>query len=155
MKLAFVWVGKTKNRAMSEMIQDYMNRIEKFIPVDIVTLRDWTAAGNAARTHTEKESADILARIDDDPYVVLLSERGRTLDSAGFARLMDNHRTTGTKKVTFVIGGAEGVSPSVEERADMQLALSGMTLTHEMARLLLAEQVYRAFTIIRNIPYQR
>jgi 23S rRNA (pseudouridine1915-N3)-methyltransferase len=155
MKLSFVWVGKTKSKAMSEMIEDYMGRIGKFASVETSVLRSWTAAGNSSKSHVEKEAADILARTEGDPFVVLLSETGKQFDSAGFARLIDNHRSAGTKKMTFVIGGHQGVSACVDRRADLKLGLSEMTLTHDMARLVLAEQVYRAFTIIKNLPYQR
>lgn len=155
MKLSFVWVGKTKSKAMNEMIEDYLSRIGKFAPVETSILRSWTAAGNSSKTHVEREGADILARTEGDPFVVLLTETGKQFDSAGFARLIDSHRTAGTKKMTFVIGGHEGVSASVGQRADLKLGLSGMTLTHDMARLVLAEQIYRAFTIINNLPYQR
>jgi 23S rRNA (pseudouridine1915-N3)-methyltransferase len=155
MKLSFVWVGRTKSKPMNEMIEDYLSRVGKFAPVETSILRGWTAAGNGSKTHVEKEGADILARTDGDPFVVLLTETGKQFDSAGFARLIDNHRTGGTKKMTFVVGGHEGVSTSVEQRADLKLGLSGMTFTHDMTRLVLAEQVYRAFTIINNLPYQR
>jgi 23S rRNA (pseudouridine1915-N3)-methyltransferase len=155
MKVRFVWVGKTKNKAMKEMIGEYLERIARFAPVEATTLRDWSASARGAKERVEKEGADILARTQTDPFVVVLSERGKQLDSRRFAQLIESHRTAGTKKVTFVIGGPEGVPVSVEKKADLLLALGEMTFTHEMARLLLTEQVYRAFTIINNLPYQK
>jgi len=155
MKVGFLWVGKTKNKTMNELIDDYLSRIGKFAPVETVTLRSWTAAGNSAKAHIDKEGADILAKTAGDPFVVLLSERGKQLDSRQFAGLIESRRLAGEKKMTFVIGGHEGVSHAVERRANVLLGLGKMTFTHDMARLLLAEQVYRAFTIINNLPYQR
>jgi 23S rRNA (pseudouridine1915-N3)-methyltransferase len=87
--------------------------------------------------------------------VVLLDERGREMDSRALAGFLEKHMLAGTSQITFVIGGHAGVSERVKERADFMLALSRMTLTHEMARVLLIEQVYRAFTILRGLPYQK
>jgi 23S rRNA (pseudouridine1915-N3)-methyltransferase len=84
-----------------------------------------------------------------------LDERGHHLDSIKLAELIEKHRTLGTKQITFVIGGYGGLSDAVRQRADFVLALSKMTLTHDLARVLLAEQIYRAFTIIHGQPYQK
>lgn len=154
MKIRFVWIGKTKNNAIQELTEDYMQRIRKFAAVEVATLKDRSAAATSAR-RVEMEGADILARTEADPFVVLLSERGKQMPSKRFARFIEDHMSAGTKEITFVIGGADGVTPAVEKRADLSLGLSEMTLTHEMARLFLAEQVYRAFTIIKNHPYQK
>jgi 23S rRNA (pseudouridine1915-N3)-methyltransferase len=84
-----------------------------------------------------------------------MDERGRQLSSIEMSELMEEHRLAGTKQMTFVLGGHSGVAEAVKDRANYKLGLSRMTLTHEMARLLLVEQVYRGFTIIHGLPYQK
>ena len=155
MKLRFVWVGKTRNASVKELIREYLERVNRFGRVEIVELRDRTDVGSESRAIIDKEGKDILSRTAEDSFVVALDERGRQLASVALARFIDDHRTAGTKQITFVIGGHLGLSDEVRERADFVLGLSRMTFTHEMARALLLEQVYRAFTIIHDLPYQK
>ena len=155
MKLRFVWIGKTKLAPMRELIESYLKRVGNFARVEALELRDRDEVGSDPRKILEREGEDILERVDRDPFVVLLDERGRQLDSFKLAELLETHRVGGSKQITFVLGGHFGVSEGVRKRADFQLALSQMTLTHEMARLLLVEQVYRAFAIIHDLPYQK
>jgi 23S rRNA (pseudouridine1915-N3)-methyltransferase len=154
MRLRFVWVGKTKSGAVKELVDDYLARVRRFARVEVSELRD-PDVGADARRALEKEGQDILSQVGPDPYVVLLDERGRELNSAGLADLIGGHRARGTKQITFVLGGHRGVSDAVKGRADFALALSRMTLTHEFARALLVEQVYRAWTILHGLPYQK
>jgi len=155
MKLRFIWIGKTKRAAMKDLIADYLERTRRFARVDLVELRDCSAAVNDVKQIVESEGKEILSRIESDPVVVALDERGRELDSIKLAEFMEKHRLAGTKQITFVLGGHCGLSDAVRKRADFALALSQMTLTHEMARVVLTEQIYRAFTIIHDLPYQR
>ena len=155
MKLRFVWVGKTRDASVKELIRQYTDRVNKFSRVEVVELRDRTDAGSGSRSIIEKEGKDILSRTAGDGMVVALDERGQQLDSESLARFIDKHRVAGTKQITFVIGGHYGLSDEVRQRADFVLSLSRMTFTHELARALLLEQVYRAFTIIHDLPYQK
>ena len=155
MKLRFVWIGKTKRAPIKELIGDYLNRLARFAQVEILELRDRDDVGTVARKIIDKEGEDILARTASDPFVIALDERGREMDSLQMAEFIEKHRLTGTKQITFIIGGHSGLSDAVRKRADFVLALSRMTLTHEFARALLTEQVYRAFTIIHDLPYQK
>jgi 23S rRNA (pseudouridine1915-N3)-methyltransferase len=155
MKLRFVWVGKAKSNPVRAMVEDYLGRIKRFARAELFELRDRDDAGAEARRVVEKEGEAILAAVESDPFVVLLDERGREMDSRELAGLLERHRLGGTRQITFVIGGHLGVSGAVRERADFTLALSRMTLTHEMARVLLVEQVYRAFSILHGLPYQK
>jgi 23S rRNA (pseudouridine1915-N3)-methyltransferase len=155
MKLHFVWIGKTRNASVKELIKQYQERVNKFGRVEIVELRDRTDVGAESRAIMEKEGKDILSRTGASGFIVALDERGEQLDSSGLARLIEKHRVAGTKQITFVLGGHAGLSDDVKERADYVLALSRMTLTHEFARALLFEQIYRAFTIIHDLPYQK
>ena len=155
MKLRFLWIGKTKSSAIKELVAEYLGRLRKFARVEVTELRGRKDAGNDLRKLIEKEGEAILSRIEPDPFVVVLDERGRELDSSQMAGLIEKHGIAGTRQITFVIGGHAGVSSGVKKRADLLLALSRMTLTHEFARALLTEQVYRAYTIMHDLPYQK
>ena len=153
MKLRFVWIGKTRRAPIKELIREYTGRISKFAAIEVTELRD-RSDERAARI-IEKEGEDLLSRTESTPFLIALDERGRELDSIKLAELIEKHRLAGTKEIAFVIGGPNGLSNAVRERADLVLALSRMTLTHELARVVLMEQVYRAFAIIHDLPYQR
>jgi 23S rRNA (pseudouridine1915-N3)-methyltransferase len=155
MKLRFVWVGKTKSVPMRAMVGDYVDRIRKFTAVEVTELRDRKDAGNDPRRLIDKEGEEILSRIGETPCLIALDERGRELDSRALAALIQKHQLAGTRQIAFAVGGYGGLSEGVRKRADLVLALSRMTLTHELARVLLTEQVYRAFTIIHDLPYQK
>lgn len=155
MKLRFVWVGKMKRGPAKEMAEDYLARVGKFARVEVVELRDRDDAGADASKILEKEGEDILSKTAGDPFVVVLDEQGSQLGSHDLARFIEKHRLASTRQMTFVVGGHAGLSSEVKSRADFTLALSRMTLTHDFARAMLAEQVYRAFTIIHDLPYQK
>ena len=155
MKLRFVWIGKTKRTPVKELIGEYTGRLARFAQVEILELRDRDDVGTVAQRIIDKEGEDILARTASDPFVVALDERGREMDSFEMAALIEKHCLTGTRQITFIIGGHSGLSDAVRKRANLVLSLSRMTLTHEFARALLVEQVYRAFTIIHDLPYQK
>ncbi|HXG95183.1 MAG TPA: 23S rRNA (pseudouridine(1915)-N(3))-methyltransferase RlmH [Blastocatellia bacterium] len=155
MKLRFVWIGKTRNAAIKKLIEEYIERARRFAPVEVSELRDRSDVGSDARKIIDKEGEEILARTSSDAFVVALDERGREMNSKRLAELIERHRLSGTKQITFVIGSHGGLSEEVKKRANLVLALSQMTLTHEFARVLLIEQVYRAFTIIHGLPYQK
>lgn len=153
MKLRFVWVGKAKKRPIKELVAEYLGRLEKFVRVEVVEIRD--QVGTDTQRIIEKEGEEIRARIESDPFVVVCDEGGKPMGSVELADFIERHRLTSTKQITFVIGGYGGLSKGVKKRADAVLSLSRMTLTHEFARVILVEQVYRAFTIIHDLPYQK
>ncbi|HEX8091192.1 MAG TPA: 23S rRNA (pseudouridine(1915)-N(3))-methyltransferase RlmH [Blastocatellia bacterium] len=155
MKLRFVWIGKTKRAPVKELIREYLERVGRFAQVEVIELRDRDDVGGDARKIIDKEGEDILSRTASDQFVVALDERGREMDSIKLAEFVEKHRVSGTRQITFVIGGHNGLSDAVRRRANLVLALSRMTLTHEFARALLIEQVYRAFSIIHDLPYQK
>ncbi|HJZ67220.1 MAG TPA: 23S rRNA (pseudouridine(1915)-N(3))-methyltransferase RlmH [Blastocatellia bacterium] len=152
MKLRFIWIGKTKSAPVRQLIEDFVGRIGKFGPVEVTELRD--REGGDRQRIIEGEGEEILARAGS-VYLIVLDERGQELDSVKFAELIEKQRLAGTKQIAFVIGGRWGMSQAVRARADFLLSLSRMTLTHELARVFLVEQVYRAFTIIHDLPYQK
>jgi 23S rRNA (pseudouridine1915-N3)-methyltransferase len=155
MKLRFVWIGKTRRAPVRQLVEEYLERVRRFAPVEVTELRDRNDIGGDARQIIEREGEDILSRLSDNAFVVVMDERGREMDSFELAKFIDKHRVSGTKQMTFIIGGHNGLSDAVRQRAGLVLALSQLTLTHELARVLLTEQVYRALTIIHDLPYQK
>lgn len=149
MKFRIVWVGKTRNPNLKALQETYLERLSRFVECGITEVRE--QRGSDA-VNEEKRMLDV---IDAKTYTVLLDATGQQLSSSELAGLVEAWQRQGRKQVTFVIGGANGVSPQVAERADHRLSLSILTFTHEMARVILLEQLYRAFTIIKGFPYQK
>ena len=150
MKFRFVWIGKTKDKNWRSLQDEYLRRLSHFVRCETTELRD-----TASHEGKETEGKLILDKLNQTPFVCLLDVGGKSLTSHELSRTIDNWQNRGIKEVAFVIGGADGVSADVAERADIVLSLSILTFTHEMARVLLLEQLYRAFTIIKGFPYQK
>lgn len=146
MKFRFVWIGKTKDKNWQALQEEYLQRLSHFVKFEITELRDGTK---------ETESKRILEKLNQSNFVCLLDVQGRSVSSFELAEKIENWQNRGLKEIAFVIGGAEGVASEVVERADFSLSLSLLTFTHETARVVLAEQLYRAFTIIKGFPYQK
>ncbi|MDX2034517.1 MAG: 23S rRNA (pseudouridine(1915)-N(3))-methyltransferase RlmH [Blastocatellia bacterium] len=156
MRLQFVWIGKTRDRHCAALTADYLARIRRFAPVEIGELKEYSgASGEDDRRVVAAEGIRILEAVERCDQVIVLEERGREFSSVEFADWINGKRETGVKRLAFIIGGFAGVSEDVKRRADLQLALSRMTLTHEMARVVLVEQVYRAFTLLAGMPYHK
>ena len=150
MRFHFVWVGKTKDKNWRALQEEYLRRLSHFVKYEITEIKA-AAATNAK----ELEGKRILEIVNQSTSVCLLDVKGRSLSSHGLAEIIENWQNRGFKEMVFIIGGAEGVAPEVVEKADISISLSGFTLTHEMARVVLVEQLYRAFTIIKGFPYQK
>ncbi len=146
MKFRFLWVGKTKDKNWRALQDEYFARLAHFVRCETAELKD---AGK------EIEGKLILDKLNQSTFVCLLDVKGRSITSHDLAQTIENWQNRGLKEVTFVIGGAEGVASEVVEKADYSLSLSFLTFTHEMARVVLLEQLYRAFTIIKGFPYQK
>ncbi len=150
MKFRFVWVGKTKDKNWQALQAEYLQRLSHFVKVETVEIKD-SQAGEAK----EIEGKRILEKVNQSNFVCLLDVQGRSISSHELAREIENWQNRAFKEIAFVIGGAEGVSREVAEKANFSLSLSFLTLTHEMARVVLFEQLYRAYTIIKGFPYQK
>jgi 23S rRNA (pseudouridine1915-N3)-methyltransferase len=150
MKFRFVWVGKTKNKNWRALQAEYLQRLSHFVKCEIAEIKD-----SAAHEGAEVESKRILEKVNQSNFVCLLDVKGRSTSSHELAEKIENWQNRGLKEIAFVIGGAEGVSFEVVEKADFSLSLSLLTFTHEMVRVVLLEQLYRAFTIIKRFPYQK
>jgi 23S rRNA (pseudouridine1915-N3)-methyltransferase len=154
MKIALIQTGKTNERHVSEGIEIYSLRIKKYTGFEIVTIPDLKNTRNMpGHEQKTKEGNKILQSVGKDDYVVLLDERGKELRTSEFAGWLEKKFAASMKRIVFIIGGAWGFSEEVYSRADFRLSLSKMTFPHQMVRLLFAEQLYRAFTIIKGEPY--
>ncbi len=140
MKLVVVAVGRIKERPLRAVADDYLARIGRYARCEELEVKDDVALERA---------------VPADALVVALEVGGKALSSEAFARALERWTAHGKGVVAFVIGGAEGIPAGVSRRADMQLSLSSMTLPHRLARVVLFEQIYRAFTILRGEPYAR
>ena len=147
MKLQFIWVGKTRNPHYLALQQDYSRRLSHFVNTEFVEVREGP--------EKQSEGKRLLEKLNHSSLVWLLDVEGKGLSSHDLAEQIERWQNASTREITFVIGGADGVSPEVADRADVKVSLSFLTLTHEMARVVLLEQLYRAYTIIKGFPYQK
>ena len=153
MHLRLIWVGKTKNEHLRALIDDYLGRLKRFVRSEVTELRE--SASRTEREGIEEEGRRIIGALHRDALLVLLDVEGREWSSAELASEIEKWQIAGRKEVAFVIGGHNGVSQEVVSHAHLRWSLSRLTFTHEMARVVLAEQLYRAYTIIHGLPYQK
>jgi 23S rRNA (pseudouridine1915-N3)-methyltransferase len=155
-KLRVIAVGRDRRDPLVLAAGEYLERAGRYYPVELVELKEEPARGSVPVERVQQAEAERFERaIGDGDLVIALDERGRELDSVGLARRLEGWALEGRGGVAFLIGGANGLAPSVRARAHETWRLSRMTLPHRMARLVLAEQLYRACTIVRGEPYHR
>jgi 23S rRNA (pseudouridine1915-N3)-methyltransferase len=142
MRLRLVMIGKTRRPELQSVIDDYVKRISRSAPVEITELR-------------ETEAAIKKFTFDQPSTLVLLDDRGKALDSLAFAKWIGEHRDRGTRQLTFVCGGADGFPQEFLRQAHQKISLSPMTYSHEVARVMLTEQLYRAFAILSGSAYPK
>jgi len=154
MRLRLIWVGKTKNEHVRALIGDYLKRLERFVRCEINELRESASADE--RTVIAEESRRIEGALRADSVTVLLDVEGRReWSSPELAAQVERWQLEGKKEIVFIIGGHLGVTPELKAKAEVRWSLSRLTLTHEMARVVLVEQLYRAYTILHGLPYQK
>jgi len=146
LKLRLISVGKDRSGLFEPAVQEYASRLKHYARLELLELK--------AKATRAAEAKDILARVGPTGCLVALDERGRALGSAELAEWLGWMQRE-AKDVAFVVGGDEGLDPSVLERAALVLSLSKMTLPHRLARVVVAEQLYRAFTLLRGEPYHK
>ncbi|MGM7723420.1 23S rRNA (pseudouridine(1915)-N(3))-methyltransferase RlmH [Metabacillus sp. Hm71] len=159
MNISIVTIGKLKEKYLKQGIDEYLKRLSTYAKVDIIELPDEKAPENLSETEMEivkeKEGERILNKISDDTHVIALAIEGKMKSSEQFAKDLDQLATYGKSKIAFIIGGSLGLSPTVMKRANDTLSFSKMTFPHQLMRLILLEQVYRAFRINRGEPYHK
>jgi 23S rRNA (pseudouridine1915-N3)-methyltransferase len=153
MKLRVIWTGKTRDARLRALLDDYLKRLSHFTRCEISEFRESPAAGGKAGI--DRDSKRISDGLREGAINVLLDPEGTEWSSEQLAKVMRQWQDNGTKEVVFIVGGPNGVSAELAARANQRWSLSRLTLTHEMSRVVLLEQLYRAYTIIHGLPYQK
>ena len=154
MKINLLCIGKTDDKKMTEFISYYMTRLPKHWNFDIVEISDIKNARNLTSELLKKEEAKLfLSQIENADLVVLLDEKGKQFTSREFAQKLETWQNSSIKRICLLIGGAYGFSEEMYARAQEKISLSKMTFTHQMIRLFIVEQIYRADQILQGKPY--
>ena len=157
--IKIICVGKLKEKYLTDGIAEYSKRIGRFAKVEITELADEKIPDNPSDAICEKilntEGDKILSKLGKDEYVIALCVEGKLLSSEELADKIANVTLMGNNTVTFIIGGSLGLAECVKDRADFKLSFSRMTFPHQLMRVVLAEQIYRAFKIINNESYHK
>jgi 23S rRNA (pseudouridine1915-N3)-methyltransferase len=154
MRLVVAVVGKARNAALGDAIRDYETRAARYWPLDVHEVREERATGIPLEKVKEREAARLSEKVPERAQTVACELGGKSLSSDQFAELLQSAREQ-DRDLAFLIGGAFGLSPSVAKKSTMRLSLAPWTLPHEIARLVLVEQIYRAGTIVRGEPYHK
>ena len=154
MKISLLVIGKTAEKSMTALIDNYVRRINFYIPFEIIHLTDAKNTKNMSEEQQKIcEGVSLLKKLESSDYVVLLDEHGKEFTSMEFSRYIEKKTHNVPKRLAFVVGGPYGFSEDVKQRANEKISLSKMTFSHEMVRLFFVEQIYRAMTILNNEPY--
>lgn len=154
MKISVIAVGRLKERHWAEAANEYLKRLGPYARVKVTEVADRDVTADEARA-LAAEGADVLRAIPEGAHVAVLEIGGKTMGSEQFSAWLEAHGTGGRSSIAFVVGGAAGLHSSVLERADERISLGPLTLPHQLARVVLLEQIYRAFRISRGEPYHR
>jgi len=156
MKLEFLFLGKTRSGYLAAGIEDYRCRLQRYTPVEVRVIREKNRGARVQVAKTREEDGDLLlAAVTRPAWVVILDRRGKSVSSEDLARLLQDWEEQGRPRISFLIGGPLGFNEGILGQADCCWSLSAMTFTHELARLLLLEQVYRAYTIRNGHEYHK
>ena len=154
MTIKLVCIGKTDKKELESLIKVYADRLQHYIKFEFEIIPDLKKTKNLDENQQKsKEGEPILSGVQNSDFVVLLDENGKQYSSENFSEYIQKRMNTGLKRLIFVIGGPYGFSDAVYSRADSKISLSKMTFSHQMVRLFFTEQLYRAFTILKNEPY--
>ena len=159
MKISIVCVGKIKEKFYKDAIAEYSKRLSKYCKLEIIEVADEKtpdgASDKVCDSIMDKEGDRILSHISDNAYVIALAIEGKEYDSVTFAKYIDRLGVEGNSNIVLVIGGSLGLSDKIKSRADTLLSFSNMTFPHQLMRVILLEQIYRAYRIINNEPYHK
>ena len=154
MKIVFLTIGKTINKHLIELQNDYQDRLKHYIPFDYISISELKNTRNLTESEQKEKEADLLLKaFEPTDEIILLDENGKHYNSVDFSEFVSKKLLGNQKRMVFVVGGPYGFSQRVYSRANGMLSLSKMTFSHQMVRLIFAEQLYRAFTIMRGEPY--
>ena len=159
MKIKIVTVGKLKEKYLKDGIAEYSKRLSRFANLEMIELADEKTPDRASDSENQKilelEGTRIISKIGDRDFVIVLAIEGKTLSSEEFSKQLEQAPINGFSTLTFVIGGSLGLSPQVKKRANLSISFGRLTLPHQLMRLVLVEQIYRAFTIQQGSPYHK
>lgn len=159
MKISLITVGKIKEKYLTDAIMEYSKRLSKYCKLEIIEVADEKTEENASEIMVkqikDKEGERILKYVKDDSYVITLEILGKMLTSPELASQIDKICINGHSHIVFIIGGSLGLSENVSKRSDFKLSFSKMTFPHQLMRVILLEQIYRAFRINNNEPYHK
>jgi len=154
MTIKLVCIGKTDKKELAALIGIYSDRLQHYIKFEFEIIPDLKKTKNLDENQQKSKEGDlILSGIQNSDFMVLLDENGKQFSSETFSEYLQKRMNTGLKRLIFVIGGPYGFSEDIYKRANAKISLSKMTFSHQMVRLFFTEQVYRAFTILKNEPY--
>jgi len=153
MKIKIIQLGKEKDSFVEDGVNVFLKRLKPYAKIEMITLKSISPSKTYTPEKCVKEEGEqILKNIDESSYRIVLDEKGKSLNSAGFSELLKSKSDTG-KTITFIIGGAFGLSDEVKAKADYVFSMSELTFTHQMIRIFLLEQIYRSICIIRGKEY--
>lgn len=156
MKLIFLWVGETKDPLLSKIEERYFNRLAQYLPVEKAMVPDLKKSDTHQQSiQLVREARQIKKKLPEKTYLAVLDSSGKEFSSLALASFLQNVMNQGLPKITFVMGGHLGVHKTIKEAADQKISLTKLTLPHELARVLLLEQIYRSITIIKGLPYHK
>lgn len=159
MNITILAVGKIKESFYREALAEYQKRLGRYCRLEIIEVADEPTPEKASPVQEdairEKEAQRILKKLRDNSFVITLEITGKKYDSEKFAEKLEDLALAGKSQLVFIIGGSLGLHPSVSKRADLKLSFSDMTFPHQLMRVILVEQIYRAFRIINGAPYHK
>jgi 23S rRNA (pseudouridine1915-N3)-methyltransferase len=150
--IKLVFIGKTKEASLRHDCNNYIDRIKRYTKVEVIEVKDEPLKKNAIHIAKQKEAERILKNVQND-YVIVLDAKGKQMDSQEFAGIIQKNEIM--RKIAFIIGGPSGVDPKVIARANLLLSFSQLTMNNQIMRLVLVEQIYRAYSIIHHTAYDR
>lgn len=154
MKFALLMIGKTNGESLQKLIDDYQNRLQHYLSFETVVIPELKNTKNLSTQEQKEKEADLIFKqIENQDDVILLDEKGKQFSSVAFAGFLEKKMHSSAKRMIFVIGGPFGFSQRIYDRANGMISMSPMTFSHQMIRLIFAEQLYRAMTIIRGESY--
>jgi len=154
MTIKLIAIGKTDSVSLQDLIKEYENRLKHYVKFELVIIPDIKNVKNLSETQQkEKEGVLILKKLNTTDVLILLDENGKQFGSVEFSDYLQKKMNSGIKQLVFVIGGPYGFSDAIYTKAQAKISLSKMTFSHQMVRLFIVEQLYRAFTILKNEPY--
>ena len=154
MKITVVLVGKTQSKELNTLMAEYQKRLKRYIQVDWIELPDYKNRGKVTSEELKRiEGQSILSKVKSGDDLILFDEKGDELTSVGLSKFFKKKMNAGTRNLIFVVGGAYGFSDEVYARSNGKLAISKLTFPHQLIRVLILEQIYRGYTIIKGEPY--